>query len=118
MSEILNRIKTIDLKPKVTVKGGSGPIHVVECGIQGTIYDLTFIPVKDMGNVGIGYHSGDSWLVINGLTRMSYLFKKGSYVGFEYFAEKLFPRDYWSMADIGNVYQLYRKIMKEWFGER
>lgn len=111
MSETVNQVIKPELTLKIATTYNHGPIDIVECAIQGTIYDLTIIPVKNFGNVGIGYNTGNAYLVINGLTRMSYVFGKGSYIAKGYLAEKLFPRRYWSDADIHNVWMMYQKYV-------
>lgn len=110
MSSMEKTVEMLDESFKEGTTYDVGPAYIIEGAIQGTKYDLTIILVKNFGNIGIGYHKGESWLIINGLTRMSYCFRKGEHINIIYFAEKLFPRDYWSRADIWNCLALYNKF--------
>ena len=75
-----------------------------------TRYELYALPVKNFGLEMLG-HVEDGFLVVNGLTRMAYLFNAKGYLALSYIAAKLFPRDWDSIYDVENVSYALSKIL-------
>ena len=103
-----------DTDPQITLKDYPNGIFTSEYAKDGTNYGLVFIPVEKFGLFGIGYTGTPAFIVINELTRMSYILKPECYQSRGYLAEKLFPRRYWSEKDIDNVWDLYNETIKFW----
>ncbi|GAI27254.1 unnamed protein product [marine sediment metagenome] len=57
---------------------------------DGTHYSMTVIPVvEDYEDRFLGCIEGDGYIVINGINRQAYLFRKTGYLDFDYVSEKL-----------------------------
>ena len=103
-----------DTEPQITLKDYPNGIFTSEYAKNGTNYGLVFIPVDKFGLFNIGYTYKPAFIVINELTRMSYILNPNGYTARGYLAEKLFPRRYWSKKDIDNVWVLYNETIKFW----
>ena len=103
----------LTILPVISVTVSDGVVESMKQGhmeADGTHYSMTVIPVgKDYGDRFLGSVDGDGYLVINGINRQAYLFRKTGYLDPSYVAEKLGQG--LTNCDMENVIHLLSKLI-------